>query len=165
MSSPRSGTSTSGKAYTTVNATNSPAAPSSDAGRLLAPADKAAPTEIQPRSIVVGAMQSFSGTATWFDTDRRELGKAPSIAGVSTQDKHVFARLDGVPWRPSTPEEWEIAMRSIAMLPPGHPGGLDKEGALHAVDEVRRLLARERELLAILRQLRSLLVNFDTEDR
>ena len=52
-------------------------------------------------------------------------------------------------------------MRSIAMLPAGHPGGMTKEAAAHAVDEVLRLLARERQLIGVLGQLRSLLSDFD----
>lgn len=51
--------------------------------------------------------------------------------------------------------------RSIAMLPACHPPGMNKEAAIHAVDEVRRLLARERQLIGILNQVRALLVDFD----
>ncbi|MEA2825694.1 MAG: hypothetical protein QOG43_133 [Actinomycetota bacterium] len=38
---------------------------------------------------------------------------------------------------------------------------MNKEAAIHAVDEVRRLLARERQLIGILNQVRALLVDFD----
>jgi len=62
-------------------------------------------------------------------------------------------------WRPSTPEEWEIARRSVAMLAANHPCALDRTAAMWVLDEVERLKRREQQLLRLVDGLQALLAD------
>ena len=77
----------------------------------------------------------------------------------STPGAHLtYAR--SVAWRPSSPEEWEIARRSASMLTPNQPA-LDREAALHLYGELDRLARRDKQFARLLKGLRTLLAEVD----
>ena len=49
---------------------------------------------------------------------------APEASKPGGVTEPVFGTVTVMAWRPSTPEEWEIARRSVAMLAANHPCAL-----------------------------------------
>ncbi len=58
---------------------------------------------------------------------------------------------------PLTPEALEQARRSIVLLTPGQPSGLDREAAIAVLAELQRLQGADRRLSALVKSLRTLL--------
>jgi hypothetical protein len=55
------------------------------------------------------------------------------------------------------PHRLENLRRSIVMLPPGRPDGLDRNGALRIIEELQRLQRRDERYQRLVEQLRDLL--------
>ena len=48
------------------------------------------------------------------------------------------------------PEDVERIRRSVVLLAPGHPGGLDREAAIAVLEELQRLQSRDRRVTELL---------------
>jgi hypothetical protein len=59
------------------------------------------------------------------------------------------------------PHNLERLRRSIAMLTPGRPDGLDRDRAIQIIDELQRLQRQDRRYRDLLVQLRALLDQAD----
>ncbi len=57
---------------------------------------------------------------------------------------------------PETDEDLERLRRSVAMLAPGHHGGLDRETAMALLAELQRLKQRDARAAALIRELQRL---------
>jgi hypothetical protein len=57
-----------------------------------------------------------------------------------------------------TPEDLERTRRSVVMLAPRHPGGLDREAAIEVLEELQRLQSRDRRVQELLDQVATLLI-------
>ena len=62
------------------------------------------------------------------------------------------------------PHNLERLRRSIAMLPPGRPDGLDRDRALCIIGELQRLQGRDRRYTRPVEQLRVLLASANAPD-
>ncbi|HSH58896.1 MAG TPA: hypothetical protein VK988_04480 [Acidimicrobiales bacterium] len=63
--------------------------------------------------------------------------------------------------RPHVPGRAAQLRRSVAMLHPGDPAGLDRETALAVLAELERLERSERHLLRLQEQLHAIVDEFD----
>lgn len=73
-------------------------------------------------------------------------------------DEHLFVYCQRAAARPSlTPEALEQARRSIVLLTPGQPSGLDREAAIAVLAELQRLQGADRRLSTLVKSLRALL--------
>lgn len=62
---------------------------------------------------------------------------------------------------PLTPESIEQLRRSVAMLTPRQPSGLNREAALRLYEELQRLQGADRRLRELVEALRALLAAAD----
>ena len=63
-----------------------------------------------------------------------------------------------------SPIEIDRLRRSVAMLAPDHPSGLNREAALRVLTELERLQRRDRRVTELLAQVQALL-NDEQDDR
>jgi hypothetical protein len=63
-----------------------------------------------------------------------------------------------------TAEDLERIRRSVVMLSPRHPGGLDRECAIEVLEEIQRLQTRDRRVRQLLDQVTALLDGNDGTD-
>lgn len=61
------------------------------------------------------------------------------------------------------PEDVERIRRSVVLLAPKHPGGLDREAAIAVLEELQRLQSRDRRVTELLDRVRALLEAARTE--
>ena len=55
------------------------------------------------------------------------------------------------------PEDLERLRRSVVLLAPRHPGGLDREAAIAVLEELQRLQTRDRRVTELLDQVAALI--------
>ncbi len=55
------------------------------------------------------------------------------------------------------PEDLERIRRSLVLLAPRHPGGLDREAAIALLEELQRLQSRDRRVRELLDQVAAML--------
>jgi len=55
------------------------------------------------------------------------------------------------------PEDLERLRRSVVLLAPRHPGGLDREAAIAVLEELQRLQSRDRRVRTLLDEVAALI--------
>ena len=55
------------------------------------------------------------------------------------------------------PEDVERLRRSVVLLAPKHPGGLDREAAIAVLEELQRLQTRDRRVRQLLDQVAAMI--------
>ena len=70
-------------------------------------------------------------------------------------------RYSGVVPQPFRPDSVAPLRRSVAMLRPRDPAGLDRETALELLEEIERLQRSERQLTRLRHQLHTLVEELD----
>ena len=57
------------------------------------------------------------------------------------------------------PEDLERLRRSVVLLAPRHPGGLDREAAIAVLEELQRLQSRDRRIKELLDEVAAMIAS------
>ena len=91
-------------------------------------------------------------------------GVGHSTASKAPYRTHVRLSCPDVDDDPFEPHDLERLRRSISMLTPGQPAGLDRERAVRILDELQRLQRSDRRYRQLVDQLQTMLDGLESRE-